>query len=57
MGFDPDRWFGHVEVAASKTISQEPVIYVRNIYKYYVAYKLYENEKAEREAARAAQQD
>jgi membrane-bound lytic murein transglycosylase MltF len=57
MGFDPDRWFGHVEVAASKTISQEPVVYVRNIYKYYVAYKLYENEKAEREAARAAQQD
>ncbi len=39
MGFDPNRWFGHVEVAAAKTISREPVIYVRNIYKYYVAYR------------------
>jgi membrane-bound lytic murein transglycosylase MltF len=39
MGLDANRWFGHVEVAASRTIGQEPVIYVRNIYKYYVAYK------------------
>jgi membrane-bound lytic murein transglycosylase MltF len=39
MGLDANRWFGHVEVAASRTISQEPVTYVRNIYKYYVAYK------------------
>ena len=35
--------FGHppsqLEVAAGKTISREPVLYVRNIYKYYVAYK------------------
>lgn len=39
MGLDPNRWFGQVEVAAAKTISREPVTYVRNIYKYYVAYK------------------
>ena len=39
MGLDPNRWFGQVEIAAAKTISREPVIYVRNIYKYYVAYK------------------
>ena len=39
MGFDPNTWFGHVEVAAAKAISREPVIYVRNIYKYYVAFK------------------
>ncbi len=39
MGFDPNRWFGHVEVAAAKHISREPVIYVRNIFKYFVAYK------------------
>jgi hypothetical protein len=55
MGFDPNRWFGHVEVAAAKTISQEPVIYVRNIYKYYVSYKLHEKEKAKRDAAKANQ--
>ena len=38
MGFDPNQWFNHVEVAAAKTISREPVVYVRNIYKYFVAY-------------------
>jgi membrane-bound lytic murein transglycosylase MltF len=51
MGLNPDQWFGNVEVAASKTISREPVTYVRNIYKYYVAYKLIEEERAKREAA------
>ena len=39
MGFDPNQWFGNVEVAAARTISREPVIYVRNVYKYYVAYE------------------
>ncbi len=39
MGFDPNIWFGNVEVAAAKTISREPVHYVRNIYKYYIAYR------------------
>jgi len=39
MGLDPNQWFGQLEVAAGKTISREPVLYVRNIYKYYVAYK------------------
>jgi hypothetical protein len=28
-----------VEIAAAKTVSREPVTYVRNIYKYYVAYR------------------
>ncbi|NIQ19957.1 MAG: transporter substrate-binding domain-containing protein [Gammaproteobacteria bacterium] len=54
MGFDPNKWFGHVEVAASRTISREPVIYVRNIYKYYVAYKLIEDIRREREAVLGA---
>jgi membrane-bound lytic murein transglycosylase MltF len=52
MGLDPNRWFSNVEVAAAKAISREPVIYVRNIYKYYVAYKLIEDERLERDAAR-----
>jgi len=39
MGLDPTIWFGETEIAAAKTISREPVIYVRNIYKYYVAYR------------------
>jgi len=55
MGFDPQVWFGNVEVAASRTISREPVIYVRNTYKYYVAYKMLEEERARREDALSRQ--
>lgn len=39
-GLDPDIWFGNVELMAAKDIGQETVLYVGNIYKYYVAYKL-----------------
>jgi membrane-bound lytic murein transglycosylase MltF len=39
-GFDPNQWFGNVELVVAKDIGQETVQYVRNIYKYYVAYKL-----------------
>lgn len=39
-GLDPNVWFNHVEIAAGRTISREPVTYVRNIYKYFVAYRL-----------------
>ena len=40
MGFDPNKWFRHVEVAAAKKIGRETVQYVSNIYKYYIAYRL-----------------
>jgi membrane-bound lytic murein transglycosylase MltF len=50
MGFDANRWFGHVEVAASKTVSREPAIYVRNIYKYYIGYKHIEEIRQQRKA-------
>jgi membrane-bound lytic murein transglycosylase MltF len=43
MGLDPDVWFGNAEIAAAKTISREPVVYVRNILKYYTCYTIYEN--------------
>jgi membrane-bound lytic murein transglycosylase MltF len=49
MGFDRNRWFGHVEVATAKSVSREPVIYVRNVYKYYIAYKHLEELREERE--------
>jgi membrane-bound lytic murein transglycosylase MltF len=39
-GFDPDRWFNNVEVVVAEKIGTETTTYVRNIYKYYVAYKL-----------------
>ncbi len=40
MGLDPDRWFGNVEMAALRLVGQETVRYVRNILKYYTAYRI-----------------
>jgi membrane-bound lytic murein transglycosylase MltF len=48
-GFDPNQWFNNVEVIASREIGRETVMYVDDIYKYYVAYKLV----AEHEASKA----
>jgi membrane-bound lytic murein transglycosylase MltF len=53
-GFDPNRWFQNVEVAAAKVVSREPVRYVRNIYKYYVAYRMLSEQVAARRAAQEA---
>ena len=39
-GLDPNRWFENVEVVVAEQVGSEPVRYVSNIYKYYVAYKL-----------------
>ena len=40
MGLDPNLWFGNVELATARAVSQEPVVYVRNILKYYTTYTL-----------------
>jgi membrane-bound lytic murein transglycosylase MltF len=39
-GLDPDKWFNNVEVVVAEKIGAETTTYVRNIYKYYVTYKL-----------------
>src|SRR5262245_5647926 len=39
-GLDPDRWFNNVEIVVGEKIGTETTTYVRNIYKYYVAYRL-----------------
>jgi len=39
-GLDPNRWFNNVELVVAEKIGTETTTYVRNIYKYYVAYKL-----------------
>jgi len=39
-GLDPNIWFNNVELGAAKIVGLTPVQYVRNIYKYYIAYKL-----------------
>ena len=40
MRLNPNKWFYNVELAALKHVGQEPVRYVANIHKYYVAYTL-----------------
>ena len=40
IGLDPDKWFNNVEVVTARKIGMETTTYVRNIYKYYVAYRL-----------------
>jgi membrane-bound lytic murein transglycosylase MltF len=37
---DPDKWFNNVEIVTAEKIGGETTTYVRNIFKYYVAYKL-----------------
>jgi membrane-bound lytic murein transglycosylase MltF len=50
-GLDPDRWFNNVELVTAEKIGMETTTYVRNIYKYYIAYKLtLEAEDARRKA-------
>jgi membrane-bound lytic murein transglycosylase MltF len=39
-GLDPNKWFNNVELVIAQQIGTQTTTYVRNIYKYYVAYKL-----------------
>ena len=50
-GFDPNIWFGNVEVLAAEKIGRETVDYVRNINKYFIAYKLYFKSRFESDPA------
>ena len=52
QGLDPNKWFNNVEIVASKRIGQETVQYVRNIYKYYTAYRLQSDTLAAQNVAR-----
>src|SRR6201987_567501 len=53
-GLNPDVWFENVELIAAKDIGQETVTYVRNIYKYYVAYKLAQQQQTIKKQAQSA---
>lgn len=37
-GLDPNVWFNNVELVVAAQVGQEPVVYVGNIYRYYIAY-------------------
>ena len=51
-GLNPNVWFGNVERIASERIGRETVTYVSNIYKYYIAYRLIDEESHRRAAAK-----
>ena len=46
IGLDPNVWFDNVEIVAARRVGAETVTYVRNIHKYYLAYKLMEEQGA-----------
>jgi membrane-bound lytic murein transglycosylase MltF len=50
-GLDPNVWFHNVEYVAAEKIGAETVTYVSNIYKYYIAYKLIMESRAEKAQA------
>ena len=51
-GLNPDKWFNNVEIVVSERIGLETTTYVRNIFKYYVAYRLALEAQQEISAAR-----
>jgi membrane-bound lytic murein transglycosylase MltF len=48
-GLDPNKWFNNVEQVVSEKVGRETVTYVSNIYKYYIAYKLINEEQVNKE--------
>ena len=56
-GLDPDVWLNNVELDTAEKIGIETTTYVRNIVKYYVAYKLMlDIQEAQKKAREAVQQ-
>ena len=53
-GLNPNVWFNNVEIVTAEKIGIETTLYVRNIYKYYVAYKLMADAQEAQKKAREA---
>jgi membrane-bound lytic murein transglycosylase MltF len=51
-GLNPYVWFNNVEIIAGLRIGEETVTYISNIYKYYVAYTLLEEQRTQEQDAR-----
>lgn len=51
-GYDPNVWFDNVELIAAREVGREPVSYVTNIYKYYLAYRTSAEQLSRRQEAR-----
>jgi len=52
MELDPNVWFHNAEIAAAKIIGRETVQYVRNKYKYYIAYRMVTQQKEKKKTYR-----
>ncbi len=50
-GLDPNVWFNNVELVVAAQVGREPVNYVGNIYRYYIAYSRAMNALEDKEAA------
>ena len=57
MGFDPNIWFGNVEVVVAKKVGREPVQYVSNIYKYYTVYSMLHDQNRIKRELKAGMKD
>jgi membrane-bound lytic murein transglycosylase MltF len=53
-GLDPNVWFNNVEVVTAEKIGIETTTYVRNIFKYYVSYRLMADIRQAQKTAREA---
>jgi membrane-bound lytic murein transglycosylase MltF len=51
-GLDPNLWFNNVEIVTAEKIGIETTTYVRNIFKYYAAYKLVTQAQVTAESAK-----
>ena len=51
-GLDPNVWFNNVELVVAAQVGREPVTYVGNIYRYYIAYKRALASQASKESLR-----
>ncbi|MEM7169738.1 MAG: transporter substrate-binding domain-containing protein [Pseudomonadota bacterium] len=56
-GLDPNHWFSNVEQVARRSIGRETVNYVANINKYFVAYKLSNQQLEQRREAKESVSD
>ena len=54
-GLDPNRWFHHVERVTLEKVGEEPVRYVENVHRYYMAYRLSEGLEAEGDLIRQSE--
>jgi membrane-bound lytic murein transglycosylase MltF len=52
-GLDPNKWFRNVELVVARRVGREPVQYVGNIFKYYIAYKIIAEQRQREGASRA----